>query len=74
MSKYVRLQFYKSSYEFKAEEKSSLNSYTKNRLYDCGFMKFMYIDSDKLEIGRKKFKKELLKHYNNLIKQIEEKV
>lgn len=70
--KYTELKFYISSGEFFTDETNSLNSYTKNRLYDYSYMKFMYVDTDKLEIGRKKFKKDLLKYYNNIIKNIEQ--
>lgn len=69
--KYRELKFYINSGEFFTDETNSLNSYTKNRLYDHGYMKFMYVDTDKLEIGKKKFKKDLLKYYNNIIKNIE---
>jgi len=69
--KYTQLKFYISSGEFKTNSETGLNSYSKNRLYDVGYMKFMYVDSDKLEAGKKKFKKDLLKHYNSLIAEIE---
>lgn len=71
--KYTQLKFSNSG-GFYTWEVKSLNSYKKDRLYSSLGTHSMYIDSDKLEIGRKKFKKELLKHYNNLIKQIEEQI
>jgi hypothetical protein len=70
--KYIRLGF--NYGKFSAREVESLNSYKKDRLNSVLDSHTMYIDSDKLEIGRKKFKKDLLKHYNNLIKQIEEQI
>lgn len=68
--KYTELKFYINSGEFFTNKTDSLNSYSKNKLFDCGYMKFMYVDTDKLEIGKNKFKKDLLKHYNNIIKSI----
>lgn len=67
--KYTHLQF---DYEkFSSYETDGMNGYTKNRIYSN---RFMYVDTDKLEIGKEKFKKELLKHYNNLINKIEEQI
>lgn len=67
--KYTHLQF---DYEkFSSYETDSMNGYTKNRLYSNTFM---YVDTDKLEAGKEKFKKELLKHYNNLINKINEQI
>lgn len=34
----------------------------------------MYVDTDKLEIGKEKFKKVLLKHYNNILQQLKEQI
>ncbi len=64
--KYTHLQF---EYEkFSSYETDSMNGYVKNRLYSNNFM---YVDTDKLKEGKEKFKKELLKHHQNLINKIE---
>ena len=64
--KYTKLKF--DFERFSSYQTNTMNGHTKNKLYGNGFM---YVDTDKLEIGRKKFKKELLKYYNNLITEIE---
>jgi hypothetical protein len=67
--KYTHLQF---DYEkFSSYKTDSMHGYIKNKLYSN---KFMYVDTDKLEAGKEKFKKELLKHYNNIVKNIEEQI
>ena len=64
--KYTKLIF---DYEkFSSYETDSMNGYTKNRLYSNNFM---YVDTDKLQEGKEKFKKELLKYHQNLINKIE---
>lgn len=68
--KYTKLKFDYS--KFDSNEINSMNGYTKNKLYNSLGGHHMYIDTDKLEIGKKKFKKDLLKHYNNIIKNIEQ--
>lgn len=70
--KYTKLKF--DYGKFQSNETDSLNSYTKNKLYTTFSSHLMYIDTDKLEIGKEKFKKELLKHYNNIVKNIEEQI
>lgn len=63
--KYTHLQF--DYGKFSSYETDTMNGYIKNRLYSD---RFMYVDTDKLEIGKEKFKKELLKYYNNLINKL----
>lgn len=69
--KYTKLKFSESG-GFYTWELKSMNGYIKNKLYSSLGIHYMYINRDKLEIGKKKFKKELLKHYNNIIKNIEQ--
>lgn len=69
--KYTELKFSESG-GFYTWQTSSLNSYKKNKFYSSLGRHFMYVDTDKLEIGQKIFKKHLLKHYNNIITKIEE--
>ena len=70
--KYTKLKF---NYDkFESNETDSLNSYTKNKLYATFSSHLMYVDTDKLEIGKEKFKKEYLKHYNNIVKNIKEQI
>ena len=68
--KYTLIKFSEISGKLQCYETDSLNSYTKNKMYNSVYW-MMYVDTDKLEIGKEKFKKELLKHYNNLINKIE---
>lgn len=70
--KYTRLKF--DYGKFESNETNSLNSYTKNKLYTTSSSHHMYVDTDKLEAGKEKFKKELLKHYNNIVRNIEEQI
>ena len=71
--KYKRIVFSETSEKISYEPTDSLNSYTKNKLYHSTFW-HMYVDSDKMEAGKEKFKKELLKHYSKLISKIEEQI
>ena len=71
--KYIRIVFSEISEKIKYERTNSLNSYTKNKLYHSIFW-HMDVDSDKLEVGKEKFKKGLLKYYSNLISKIEEQI
>lgn len=68
--KYTELIFnnYHKFYEY---EKDGMNGYTKNRLHTTLGSHHMYCDTDKLEAGKKKFKKDLLKYYNNIITTVE---
>lgn len=67
--KYTKIKFIGETFEY--TEVDHLNSYTKNNLYASLGSHHMYVDTDKLEIGEEKFKKQLLKYYNNLINKIE---
>jgi len=71
--KYTELTFVEDI-GFYTDELEKIQFYKKDRLYSSLGSHSMYVDSDKLEIGRKKFKKDLLKHYNNLIKQINDNI
>jgi len=75
--KYTKLIF---SYDkFENYETNSMNGFAKNKLHNGLTNHWMYVDTDKLEVGhsvkglcpREKFKKELLKYYNNIINNIE---
>ena len=68
--KYTLLKFSETSGKLQWFETDSLNGYTKNKMYNSVYWA-MYCDTDKLEAGKKKFKKDLLKHYNNIIKTVE---
>ncbi len=69
---YTKLKF---SYEkFSEQQVSSLNGYIKNRIYTTSGDHKMYVDTQRLEIGKEKFKKELLKHYNNILVKINEQI
>ena len=70
--KYTKLKF--DYGKFESHETNSMNGYTKNKLHTAFTDHMMYVDTDKLEIGKEKFKKELLKHYNNIVKNIEEQI
>lgn len=70
--KYTKLKF--DYVRFESNETDSLNSYIKNKMYTTFSSHHMYVDTHKLEIGKEKFKKELLKHYNNIVKNIEEQI
>jgi len=67
--KYTKIKFIGGKYEY--TQVNHLNSYTKNTIYTSLDSHHMYVDTDKLEIGKEKFKKQLLKYYNNLINKIE---
>lgn len=67
--KYTKIKFVGEKFEY--TQVNHLNSYTKNTIYTYLDCHHMYVDTDKLEIGKEKFKKELLKYYNNLINKIE---
>lgn len=67
--KYTKISF--SYNNFKCHETGTLNGYTKNHLYTTLGYHHMYVNTDKLEIGKERFKKELLKYYNNIINKIE---
>lgn len=68
--KYTKLNF--SIYlKYSEHETDSMNGYTKNRVYTTLGSHHMYCDTDKLEAGKKKFKKDLLKYYNNIITIVE---
>lgn len=66
--KYTKLKF--DYGKFDSNETDSMNGHTKNKLYGS----FMYVDTDKLEEGKKKFKKALLKYYNNIIQNINDNI
>lgn len=67
--KYTKLKF---DYEkFSSNETESMNGYAKDKLHQNSFM---FVDTDKLEAGKEKFKKGLLKHYTNLINKINEQI
>ncbi len=68
--KYTKLKF--SYNKFFYDETNSLNSYTKNKLYTTLGDHLMYVDTDKVEEGKQKFKKNLLKYYSDIIKTVEE--
>jgi hypothetical protein len=70
--KYTKLKFHYN--KFSSNETDSMNGYIKNRLHTTSSSHHMYVDTDKLEIGQKKFKKKLLEHYNNIITKIEEQI
>lgn len=70
--KYTKLKF--DYGKFESSETNSLNSFTKNKLYTTFSSHLMYVDTDKLEAGKEKFKKGLLKHYTDIVKNIEEQI
>ena len=67
--KYTKLSF--GYNQFSYYETDHMQGYTKNKLYLGLSTHHMYCDIDKLEAGKKKFKKDLLKHYKNIITTIE---
>jgi hypothetical protein len=67
--KYTKLTFDYGKFSF--HETSGMNGYTKNSVYSSLGAHHMYTDTDKLEAGIKKFKKDLLKYYNNIVTTIE---
>ena len=68
--KYTKLSF--GTYlKYSEHDTDYMNGYAKNRVHTTQGNHHMYIDTDKLEIGKEKFKKELLKYYNNIINKIE---
>ena len=71
--KYAKLTF-SASFGFHTSTTDSLDSYKKGKLYGSFSKHHMYIDADKLEIGREKFKKKLLEHYNNIINEINKQI
>lgn len=64
--KYIKINFYETSDTVSFTETDSLNGYRKNKLLRNLVIFFMYIDSDKLEAGKEKFKKDYFKHLDNL--------
>ena len=63
--KYTKLSFAYS--KFNSHETGTLNGYTKNHLYTTSGDHHMYVNTDELEIRKEKFKKALLKYYNNIL-------
>lgn len=70
--KYIKLKFDYDKFSF--NKTNSLNGYTKNKLYYGQSNHIMYIDVEKLESGKEKFKKKLLEYYSNIITKIEEQI
>jgi len=70
--KYVKLKF--NYGKFESNETNSLNGYTKNKLYTTFSDHLMYVDAKKIDDGEQKFKKDLLKHYKNIILKINEQL
>lgn len=68
--KYTKLLFGYNKFSY--YETNSLNGYTKNKLYTATGSHLMYVDTNKVEEGKQKFKKNLLKYYSDIIKTIEE--
>lgn len=68
--KYTHLSF-DTYLKYSEHETDYMNSYTKNRVYTTLGSHHMYCDTDKLNTGKKKFKKDLLKYYNSIIKTVE---
>jgi len=67
--KYTKLSFAYNN--FKYHETETLNGYTKNHLYTTLGDHHMYVNTDELEIRKEKFKKALLKYYNNILTTVE---
>jgi len=68
--RYTHLKFNYGKFYY--DEVGGMNGYTKNRLYSTLGDHHMYCDTDKLEAGKKKFKKELFKYYYKILTTIEE--
>ena len=68
--KYTKLKFNYNKFSY--NETDSLNSYIKNKLYTTLGDHHMYVATYKVEEGKEKFKKQLLKYYRDIIKTVEE--
>lgn len=68
--KYTKLSF-DTYLKYSEYQTDHMQGYTKNHLYTSLGSHHMYVDTDKLEIGKEKFKKYLLKYYNNIITTVE---
>lgn len=67
--KYTQLKFYESL-TFETHQMDILQGFKKNKLYDLGYKTQMFVDTDRIELGKQKFKKLLLKKHNGIIKAI----
>lgn len=67
--KYTHLKFNYGKFYY--NETDSLNGYTKNHLYTSSGDHHMYVNTDELGIRKEKFKKGLLKYYNNIMTTVE---
>ena len=67
--KYTKLKF--DYNKFSSNETDYMNGYTKNKMHSTLGSHHMFVDTDKLEIGKEKFKRELLKYYNSIIQTVE---
>lgn len=69
--KYIKISFNENSVTY--AETGTLNSYKKNKLYKSNSW-IMFVDSDKLESGKEKFKKDYFKHLDDLKQKVEESI
>ena len=68
--KYTKLSF-DTYLKYSEHETDSMNGYTRNHLYTTLGSHHMYVNTYELEIRKEKFKKAILKYYNNIINKIE---
>lgn len=68
--KYTKIVFNENYNEVDWYTVSSLSGYKKNKLYKSNSW-IMFIDSDKLEAGKEKFKKDYFKHLDDLKQKVE---
>lgn len=70
--KYTKLAF--THNKFSSHKTDNMNGYTKNKLYTTLGSHIMFVDTNELETGRKRFREKLLKYYELITKEIEENV